>query len=254
MKNNEYTIMSFNLLFGATKSGSYPDEYARREAVITQIKETAPDTLGVQECNYEWYDILCEDLADEYDVVGELTNYEYLPWRNAVFYRKDRFELVKTQTYWLSDTPEVMSKTPFSKQFRTVTCATLKDKKTGKTVTHCNTHMGFLVDEKPIQYGALLKVLGNFAHPLLLTGDFNTKFETENWCSMIEESGYVSAFHLTDDHDEQSSYRGGVGHIDHCFCTDDTLDVISHRLLGDTVNGVAPSDHKALVVKYSIID
>ncbi len=250
MKTNEYTIMTFNLLNGATKSGSYPDEYARREAVVTQIRESDPDTLGVQECTQIWYDILKEDLSD-YEVVGELTNNERLLWRNAVFYRKSRFDPVDTGTIWLTETPNVMSKTRFSNQYRVMTYALLRDKETGKELVHCNTHMGFVMEEKDEQYAALLKKCDEFSCPLLLTGDFNAQLSHPH-IGRVHSGGYISAYQLTEFRSHAPTCGNGV--IDHCFVTFDKIKIISHDVLDGLVNGQDPSDHNAVVVRYSLKD
>ena len=47
-------IMSFNIRCG---------EYKKRKAIVPQlIAEYAPDTVGIQECTYEWYQQLQKKL------------------------------------------------------------------------------------------------------------------------------------------------------------------------------------------------
>ena len=205
----------------------------------------------MQECSTDWYDILCDALGEEYAVVGELTNREKLIWRNAVFYRRDRFDLVETGTRWLSETPDIPSRTPFYYQYRVMTHAILSDKVTGQIFVHCNTHLGFLPEERPIHWGALIKLLQGFSCPLLCTGDFNAKADTQYYAQM-KANGYIGAHELAPIHDDEASYWDGSGHIDFCFVTPETVEAISHDLLGETVNGIRPSDHKALVVKFSL--
>ncbi len=255
-QSNEYVVMSFNLLCGEHKPGDIRGVYfgtpwERKDAVLAQIRATCPDTLGVQECSTDWHYILCKELGDEYDFVGELTNYDKLIWRNAIFFRKDRFELVETKTRWLSETPDVMSRTPFYYQYRVMTHAVLKDKKTGKVFAHCNTHVGFYDDERPIHFRALIDMLNGFDIPFVVTGDYNAKSESV-YCGWLREAGYVDAYDVAPVRDSEATYRGGVGHIDHCFLTPDTVEPLVHDILGDTVNGVTPSDHKALVVKFRL--
>ena len=251
-KNNEYTIMSFNLLSGESKPrGPYGSPYDRCDAVLKQIRDVKPDTLGVQECSTEWHYILTQQLGDEYGIVGELTNYEKLIWRNAVLYRKDRFDLVETKTRWLTETPDVMSRTPYYYQYRVLTHARLRDKVTGREFVHANTHMGFHNDECPIHWGALVKLAKEFDVPLLITGDMNQKADSK-WYAMMKENGFVGAYELAPIHDDEASFWDATGHIDHCFVTPDTVEPLVHDLLGEEVNGIRPSDHKALVVKYRL--
>ena len=137
------------------------------------------------------------------------------------------------------------------KKKNTLSGVSLRGKQTGKMLVHCNTHMGFTEIEREVQFRVLVEQIAKLNYPLLLTGDFNLKLDTAQ-VQKIVEAGYVSAFNLTKDHDEQPSYRGGTGQIDHCFCTADTINVISHEYLGGTVNNVEPSDHKALVVRFRL--
>lgn len=243
---NEHTIMSFNLLCEESPPTKWGTLEERKNAVVTQIRETHADTIGVQECSRTWYDILCEEFGDEYGIVGELTNHEKLIWRNAVLYRKDKFELVETKTKWLSDTPDVMSRTPFYYQYRVMTYAKLKDKETNKILVHANTHMGFRDDERPIHWGALTGLAKEIEAPLLLTGDFNAR-RNNTYYNMFVGEGFSDAYDMTDNKDETND-----GGLDHCFVTPDTVEILEHKVLTETVDGVDPSDHDAVVVRYRI--
>lgn len=236
----EYTVMSFNILYGNRSDGTTPQD--RKNAVITQIRETAPDILGVQECTEWWYGVLCEALGNEYGVVGELNNPSGQRWRNAIFYRKDKFELIDTKTQWLSRTPDVVSKFGVSPQYRILTYTVLKDRETGKTFAHCNTHMGFEEAERSLQWNALIGLLDKIEYPIVVTGDFNTRRSTAIFDS-LQQAGYYESYNLTRDRDSTST-------LDFCFCSIGAVHVKSHDILTELVDGVDPSDHDATVVKF----
>ena len=244
---DEYTVMSFNILCEAFAEFGTPEE--RTDEVIAQIRKADPDMLGVQECTEYWYDTLCEALGDEYGVVGEINDTSWQRWRNAIFYRKDKFELIETKTQWLSNTPSTESKLSVSGQKRILTYATLKDKTTGKTFIHANTHMGFGESERPLQYNVLIKLLSKLKYPTVLTGDFNMT-QGLRYFGQLNSAGYMGAHQMTANNDNIPTCENGM--IDFCFVTPEGINVLSHEVLEEKVNGVAPSDHNAVVVKFLV--
>ena len=236
-----YTVMSFNLLVAKE---SEPDRFA---AALTQINAADPDILGVQECSVLWYEFLCKHLGDRYAVVGELNHTSTQMWRNAIFYKKDKFELISTKTQWLSATPSVSSRLPDETQYRILTYAVLKDIKTGATFAHCNTHMTIIEEVRESQFKVLVKLLEKIDYPIILTGDFNTR-EGSQYYQKITDLGLYSAHVMTSAYD--SAHTVSSSTIDFCFVDPAHIGVVSHEVIEETVGGVEPSDHNAVVVKF----
>lgn len=245
--DKQYTAMSFNLLFEAIENWcGTPEE--RTDAVLAHIRTANPDILGAQECTEYWYGALCEALGDEYGSVGEINDPNGARWRNPIFYRKDKFELIETKTLWLSKTPTIRSKPSCSGQYRILTYAVLKDKETGKIFAHANTHLGFRADEKSYHWRYLLEILDEINYPLVLTGDFNTT-RTEKYHTQILENGYTNSIDLTKDCNTDAT-------IDFIFVTSESVHVIKHYSMPRTVNidgvDIRPSDHPAVVTDFCL--
>ena len=240
-----YTVMSFNLLVAKE---SEPDRF---NAALTQINAADPDILGVQECSVLWYEFLCQHLGDRYNVVGELNHTSTQMWRNAIFYKKDKFELIETKTQWLSATPSTSSRLTNETQYRILTYAVLKDVKTGATFAHCNTHMTIIEEVRESQFKILVKLLGKLDYPIVLTGDFNTR-EGSQYYQKITDFGLRSAHVLTSAHDLANTVSSSS--IDFCFVDPAHFGVVSHEVIEETVNGIEPSDHNAVVVKFRFYD
>ena len=236
-----YTVMSFNLLVAKE---SEPDRF---NAALTQINAADPDILGVQECSVLWYQFLCQELGDRYAVVGELNHTSTQMWRNAIFYKKDKFELVETKTQWLSATPSGSSRLPDETQYRILTYAVLKDVKTGATFAHCNTHMTIIEEVRESQFKILVKLLEKIDYPIVMTGDFNTR-EGTGYYQKITDFGLYSAHVMTSAYDSAPTVSSST--IDFCFVDPAHMGVVSHEVIEETVNGVEPSDHNAVVVKF----
>lgn len=245
--SKEYTVMSYNILCNSIPDLGIKEPEGRRELVVARVMEQMPDMLGVQECTEFWYDSLCEDLGELYEGVGEVTNHERLIWRNAIFYRKDKFDLVETRTRWLSTTPDVQSKLDISKQYRVMTHVILRDKDNGNVIAYCNTHMGFETFERDVQNQALIDMLDGFEYPVLVTGDFNMSMGHPKYVQ-IEEAGYISAHELSDDHDERGTFLDSPSMIDFCFVDPNAVNIVSHRV----VDSRLASDHHPVVVRFKL--
>lgn len=244
---NEYKIMSFNILYADNAPGfGTVDE--RRPLAVKQIKEVAPDFVGMQECTEKWFDYLCEDLGDDYGYVGELNDPGRQRWRNPIFYRKDRFDLVETKTRWLTETPDVQSKLEEQRQYRIVTHVLLRDKKTGKQLVYCNTHIGLTKEERDYQFPILVNMLNGFSakYPTLVSGDFNMTYTWPEY-DFMQSSGYRSAHELTEDRDMRGTFPNG-NMLDFCFVSPKTVNVISHRV----EDNIGASDHNPIVIRFSL--
>ena len=243
----EYVLMGYNVMNDGGESGT--ELQKRRDAVMSRIREASPDVFGINECTTRWFDYFSTELADEYVGIGELNDPDGQRWRNAIFYRKDKFDLVETKTQWLTDTPNVISRVKDGGQYRIMTHAVLRDKQTGETFVYCNTHMGFTEIERQYQFQYLIDLISKLDYPLLMTGDFNLGPKTEQIQSIVS-AGYVPSYELTSDRD--TSNTCGTQVIDFCFVTPETVNVMSYDVLAGNVNGVRPSDHNPVVVHFRL--
>ena len=98
---------SYNIRCELTESDSANNWSNRKGELVTLVKSIAPDVIGFQEVRSGQYTYLRNQLSD-YTFVGEyrdtVSNAEATP----VAFRKDRFTLLDSDTFWLSATPEVV--------------------------------------------------------------------------------------------------------------------------------------------------
>lgn len=100
----------------------------------------------------------------------------------AVYYLRDRFELVDSGTLWLSETPSEVSRGWDGACNRTMTWAELRDKASGKEFFYFNTHLdhrGKVAREESIKL--IVNEIRRIAGPkgtAVLGGDFNTPVDS----------------------------------------------------------------------------
>lgn len=249
---NAVRVVSFNLrcnndIYGFVKN--------RGKFVSAALESYAPDSFGVQEATKAWLKILDESLGEKYARVGEprdnAKNTEY----SAVYYRKDKYELVDEGTIWLSETPNKFgSKSYFASMPRICTWATLKNRKTGAVYTHINTHLDFLVEyTRSKQADVLLTRIEGLKRrgPVVCTGDFNADEKGETYKKM---AAALDDCRLTAKETESGKTfhnygRGDLFHstaIDFIFATKGTP-VERYKIIKDTVDGMYLSDHYGIM-------
>ena len=250
------TILSQNMRYADDEGGNSIDERNKRFKQL--LAKYDPDIIGTQETTRKWYNIFNTQLKDEYGLVGcsrDGRNATSGEW-SAILYRLERFELLDSDTFWLSDTPEVTSVVPGSLCNRICTWALLKDKQTGKTILMANTHLDHGTDEvRDAQSMILINYLSRkfSKYPFFITGDFNflpnsTAYKTINK-------------HLLDAHDEAivdkstiqytfHGYGNSQKEIDFCFFNEKST-AISYYIANDDYGGYV-SDHYGVVTKFTI--
>ena len=240
-------IMSFNLLCGGAGIKSWP---SRTPLVIRTIYNADPDTLGVQEAHIGWMNALKACLPD-YDYVGVGRNDGKEDGEfSAVFYKKEKFELLDSGSFWLSETPEKPGKGWDAACIRICSWAKLREKATGKTFVHLNTHLDHR-GRVAMQKGAQLvaergKAISGDA-PAFFTGDFNVTPESEPYKAVLaggfKDCRFAAAntdtgntFHAYGNPEDPASV------IDYVFFKGN-VDVKTFAVIRKEIDGMLPSDH-----------
>ena len=137
---SDLRVMSFNIRNGTANDGANHWDL-RKEFLYDVIRDEAPDVLGLQEAVRFQLDALNQNFP-KYGEVGIISDStRHTGQYSAILYRKDRFELQATGDFWLSDTPEVPSKSCGNHHLRICTWVRLVDKATAQAFYVYNTHM-----------------------------------------------------------------------------------------------------------------
>lgn len=261
--------MTFNIKYNEPRDGENAWEF-RKEKVADVIRFHKADLVGVQEAligqlndlekllsDFSW----CGVGRDDGKTKGEFS---------AILFRKNRFRLMETSTFWLSETPE----TPGSKGWganypRVVTWAKFYDKQTKKTFFQFNTHFDHQ-SEKAREEGSKLllnkieKIAGKNLY--VVTGDFNFVESEEPYLILTgKELGNSDKGKVTLKDARYESINGHFGgnssfnsfkelipdrKIDYVFVKDG-VKVLEHGILSDRWNGKWASDHLPVLAEIS---
>jgi endonuclease/exonuclease/phosphatase family metal-dependent hydrolase len=168
--------ISYNIRYNNPKDGMNVWEN-RRETVAYLLKEENADFVGLQEVVYPQLQDLIEALKS-YDHIGVgrkdgKTKGEYSP----IFYQKEKYKLLKSNTFWLSETPDTVSKGWDASLERICTYGLFQNRMTQEKIWVFNTHFdhrGVVAREKSIDLiTEKVKALNQENLPLIITGDFN---------------------------------------------------------------------------------
>ncbi len=252
-------VLTFNLRNGMAQDG--PDGWAyRRDMVGRLVAREAPAVMGVQEAWQYQLDELLERVPGYAWVGVPRSNVAQIDEHCAVFYRTDRFALVETGTFWLSDTPDEPT-TKFSELqccLRVVTWAALESLESGRVLHAFNTHFDTIAaDQIPQRSAALVaRRIDELAGTgtALLTGDFNQPVGSDAYrilTGALEfggvRGGLVDPWAALGLPEEGSFHRftgvaTGTSRIDWVLGSAD-LGSVGGRVLHDQEDGRYPSDH-----------
>ncbi|AZA61362.1 endonuclease/exonuclease/phosphatase family protein [Chryseobacterium indoltheticum] len=175
-------VMSFNIRLNvdSDKENSWTN---RKQDVVDLLSYYHPDYFGVQEA-------LPEQMKD---IKNGLKNYDYVGVGrddgkekgefSAIFYDTERLQVMKSGTFWLSETPEKPSRGWDADYNRVCTYAVFKDKKSKKEFLAMNLHFDHIGNVARVKSADLIlkkiKEINPKNLPLTLSGDFNLTDDTE---------------------------------------------------------------------------
>jgi endonuclease/exonuclease/phosphatase family metal-dependent hydrolase len=187
-------VMSFNIRYGTAKDGE--DSWDKRQDfVIDTVRAYNPDLLGGQEVLADQADFLRQRLPEYGFVGGGRDDGQRKGEFSPILFRKDRFELLAHGQWWLSPTPEKVGSKGWDAALpRVVTWARLKDRPSGVTLLYYNTHWDHMGKVARVESGKLMRKLiedsrGDSALPVIVTGDFNSTEESEQYRTLTAGDG-----------------------------------------------------------------
>ena len=254
----EYTdisVISFNIRVDNAADGTNVWRN-RRDAVVTMIERERPMLLGLQEAqphqitylsehcpDYAWY-----GLGRDTGKVPPATDSYAAEETMAVFWRTAELELLDKGTFWLSETPDQVSKGWDASYRRTCTWAGFRHKKSGQTCYFFNTHLdndGKVAREESIKLlVSRMKTINSKRRVSFLTADFNSNVTDACFAPLhvyMRDARANAA--VSDDYPSWNGYGASTGRLDHVFFSGDNCTAREFRTLRDDYGVPYIADH-----------
>jgi endonuclease/exonuclease/phosphatase family metal-dependent hydrolase len=190
--------ITFNIRFANQGDGNNQWEL-RKAAVADFLKYESPDFVGMQEALIGQIEYLDAALPDhEWIGVGRDDGKEAGEF-SPLFYNARQWELQSESTFWLSQTPDVPSKSWDAALPRICTYGVFRHKSTGETLYVFNTHYDHVGQQARKEASRIIvekiKEVSNFENTIL-TGDFNAEADTEV-ITNITDAPLIDAYEST---------------------------------------------------------
>ncbi|GHB59694.1 endonuclease/exonuclease/phosphatase family protein [Persicitalea jodogahamensis] len=254
--NTPINVASYNLRYNTPNDGvnAWPN---RKEMVKSLIQYHEFDLFGTQEA-----------LRGQLDDVAELKEFSFLGKgrddgkqageHSAIFYRKDRFKVLDSGDFWLSETPDVPGKGwDATCCNRICSWAKFQDLKTKKQFYFFSVHFDHQGVKARQESGKLMvKKIKEIAKnaPAICVGDFNSTPETEQIQAMqtiLQDAHNVTKQPPYGPEGTFNSFKFDApmtNRIDYIFVSKD-FEVQKYGVLTDAKEQRYPSDHQPVVAK-----
>ena len=249
------TIVSANARCIALEDLEEKTWFVRAPLLIENLRSAEPDVICFQEVTAIHYSYFMRTLSGYDSVIRYRDLIPVLSEGCPVFYNTNRFDLVKSGSFWLSETPERMSKDWNSGSYRICSYVVLSQKTDGKQFAVFSTHLDNESDEARINgVNVMLDKLREFGDiPAIFAGDFNT---TESGLAYKAVTEVLDdAKYRTGDSDSGATYhaygREGVS-LDYFMISKTGINVEQFRIIRTDYDGVYPSDHYQIMMKMTL--
>ena len=251
-------VMSYNIRCLSPLDLGEKNWFYRADLVIDTIAKEVPGVIGFQEVTTWQYDYLCETLSD-YDSILTFRDDSLIAEACPIFYRTDMYTLIDKDSFWLSETPEVMSKGWGAAHNRICSYVILKDNASGVEFVVFNTHLDHESEDARINgINVVLDKIQEFGSiPAVLMGDLNAKENSATYASAVESFDDVK--YQTENTMTSCTYQKwgealDRDCIDYIMISKTGFEVNYYKVLTHTYDGVYSSDHFPLCAELVFVE
>jgi endonuclease/exonuclease/phosphatase family metal-dependent hydrolase len=250
-------VMTYNIrnAYGDTGENAWDN---RKESLAGLISGREPDIFCVQEAYDSQISFLLESLP-EYGFAGVgrddgKTEGEY----SAVYFKKDRFELLSQRTRWLSESPDVPSIGWDAHHKRICTSALLLERD-GERLCAASVHLdhaGILARKNGAEL--LRSFFAGGPEQCFIAGDYNAVTGSEPY-NILNAPPFCDARLFSEEYSDFGTFHGygrvktvfENSPIDHIFITKGAYTPVRAEILSVKRNGHFPSDHFPLMISFT---
>jgi endonuclease/exonuclease/phosphatase family metal-dependent hydrolase len=251
--------MTFNVRMVTLRDGA--NHWPNRASLCARvIRAQAPDLVGFQEMQNDHVELLEPVLGELHGELGLDASSQVRPEHQAVFWSPDRFELVASGSFYLSDTPDRWSTGWDAACPRVATWVRLHPRGRSGELLFCNTHLDREGELARREAARLIAGRLPRAPAEILAGDFNAvpgspphRLLAEHGFRDISpdplpsegraDGGGQGTFH---------GFRGAASRRIDWLLVRGAVDVESCRIVRDAEPPLYPSDHYPVVADLLI--
>lgn len=254
--NGNIKMMSYNLRCISPTDLGKKSWFYRADLIIDDIENEKPGIIGFQEAT-KWHYAYLIDTLKGYDSVITYRDDAFNSEGCPIFYNTALYKLVDKGSFWLSETPEIMSKSWGAQYNRVCSYVILSDNTTGEDFVVFNTHLSHVSDEARINgIKVVLDKIAEFGSlPSVIMGDFNAEEGSQTYISVTEN--FDDAKYATENTSDSHTYQGWGNpekykRIDYFMVSEKGIKVNSYNVLSGIHNGTYSSDHCPIVLEFSL--
>lgn len=253
---NQIKVMTLNIRYDNPHDSA--NAWPKRASMICSfIKNEKPDVLGMQEVLLKQYEVIQTYLKDYISVGVGRNDGAKGGEMNPLFFRKGRYDMVRTKTFWLSGMPDSAGSKDWGASLpRIVTWIELVDKKSHDQIYFFNTHFAHDSDSARTMSARLLlfkidSITSGF--PFIVTGDFNMLPSEKGYAILTGPAESVpllnDSYLISENKPVGPSYtfngfsdKTGSGRVDYIFVRNG-MKVLEHNTIAKKERKIFISDH-----------
>ena len=254
-------IMTYNIRLDVAVDGEN-DWSNRKDFFTSQIQFYEPDIFGVQEATPNQVIDISKALI-QYNKIGIGREGIGKGEASAVYYKKERFLVNRETTFWLSETPNEISKGWDAACNRVCTFGLFEDLKINTKFWVFNTHLdhiGEIARTKGIELiVAKIALVNKDNYPVFFMGDFNSEPEENRILELKRIMNDSREFSLEKPFGPFGTFNNFkynepvTKRIDYIFISKNSGFIIQkYAVLTDSKNLRFPSDHFPVLIEISV--
>lgn len=254
-------VMTYNIRLDvdSDETNAWP---FRKEYFSSQIQFYNPDVFGIQEAKPNQVIDISKALL-EYNNVGIGRDGIGQGESSNIFYKKERFTVKESNTFWLSETPNTISKGWDAALNRVCTYALFKDLKTKQLFWVFNTHLDHIGEQARTKGIELIlskiKELNTKKYPVILMGDLNSEPQDDRILLLKKAMDDTRAVSIEKPFGPSGTFNNFKHNepvsklIDYIFISKNSiLKVKKYAVLSDSKDLKYPSDHLPVYVEINL--
>ena len=254
--SSHITMMSCNLRCLTPMDLGKKSWFYRADLMVDDIESQAPGIIGFQEATRWQYQYMV-DVLPGFDSVITYRDNSIIAEGCPIFYDTRLYTLVDKGSFWLSETPEVMSKDWDSACYRICSYVILTDKATGKDFVVFNTHLDHVSDEARIEgIAVVLDKIAQFGGlPAIIMGDFNALEGSKTYISATEN--FLDAQYAAEQTMESHTYQNWGNpekfkRLDYFMISKTGIAAHRYTVIPAIHDGIYSSDHCPIALTFTL--